>query len=426
MTLIQTFPPEVLSQIFEVLDFPSATFAALVCRQWHAAAINNSALWLSIGITARDIERPQVIQRILARSKNRPISLGLRFPSSPDSNAQVDYAGLHSLLRCVVGKHLVRTACLFVHAHEAAWPPILAAFAGARFPVLRVLDLRNDDAVQWQIDCTLPPAPVGADHPAPMPPKHLVFPLPPGHQLFHASLQGLSLGDARLPSLYSLTIAHCLPGIVLDGRLNPWLFAHAWQLSIEHMCVPVLAYPPALETKASPPARVEYLQLSELCATPRWPPGILGADGSDEHDCGPFFCALNTSRLHALFIDSFDLEGRIWDDFIEALAMGSPKFPRVAELKLRQMNFLGMAYAHVAFLLHAFPALQRLVVVECLEDTWHDLVAVLEMCPTLCVGLRELQVGTGIILRDDPMPFREPMFYSYLPLEEYSDSEFED
>ncbi|KAJ7481905.1 hypothetical protein FB451DRAFT_1237513 [Mycena latifolia] len=418
MTLIQSFPPELLSQIFEILDFPY--LAALVCRQWHDAATENSALWLTIGITERDIDRPNLLRRILARSKGRPLALGLRFPPLPDKRIDYYCMGLYSLLRFVVREHLSRCVSLSVHAPEVAWTTVLDAFAGEQFPLLRTLHVRNDDAVaQWEINfpLTIPPAPafedIPIDVPAPMPPKHLVFPLPPDHLLVDVILQGLSLGDAQLPNLDHLQITHHFPGMVVDGRLNPWLCAHAYGLSIETLCVPAVAYPTAQEIEAAPPAAVKHMTLSELRATPS---GSDDPDAIDEHDCAPFFCSLDTSGLYTLFIDTFDLDGRIWDDFIGALFINEPKFPLVTALKLRQMDFAGMSSSHVAFFLHAFPALIQFVLVDCFDGAWQDVIEVLEMFPALCVELLELDVDDGIIIRNDPMAFREPMFYHELPL----------
>ncbi|KAJ6562349.1 hypothetical protein B0H19DRAFT_1259932 [Mycena capillaripes] len=411
MTLIQSFPPEILSEIFEELDFYSATFAALVCRQWHIAATGDSALWLTFGINNSDIERPDVIREIFQRSKGRPISLSLRFPAT---ETPINYEALFTLLRKVVRKHVHRCVRLFVYAHQEAWRVIVRALPKkATFPWLLVLHLQNDDAVaRWQIPRRGVPSPV--------PPADLVFPLPDGHQLWDIELQGVCLGDPQLPNLACLKINHDLADIVLDdGSLNPWLWAHASELLFQRMCVPALDYPRDTDIEEAPPA-LQHLVLCELCATPLDAMDV-DEDGEYEYDCGPFFCALNTTRVRSLYIDTLDLDGRIWDDFILALsAANSPKFPLATELKLRQMDFVGMHYEHIALFLWAFPALERFLIIDCFHEnggTWQDVIETLEMYPALCVGLRELEVDDGIILRDDPMPFREFMFNYDLPLE---------
>jgi hypothetical protein len=165
------------------------------------------------------------------------------------------------------------------------------------------------------------------------------------------------------------------------------------------------------DTEEDPPT-VQFLVLRDLCATPD--------DDDFEYDCGPFFSALQTSRVHSLVIDALDLDSRIWDDFIGALTINDPKFPLVTQLMLRQMDFAGMGYELVAFFLSAFPALEHFLIMDCFHErssTWQDVIETLEMCPTLCVKLRELEVDDGFILRDDPMPFRDFMFDYDLPVE---------
>lgn len=402
---IQTFPPEILSLIFEDLpDLSSAARASLVCRQWHDAAVADSALWLSMMISDTDIDRPEVLGRILARSKGRPLALALCFRSSP--HKQTGFEKLYHLLRNVVREHLHHCGVLFIHAHETAWTTVLAAFAGVQFPFLRVLDVRNHDAVaQWQTVYPTSPDPTTGNIPsAPMPPKDIVFPLPLGHRLFNAHTQGLSLG-APLLSADRLRISHHFPDLVVHGHLNPWL-CYAPELVIQRMCIPEVALFP--NDMVLEHTRLERLTLSELRATPS---GAVDDDEVDEDDCGPFFTALDTSHLRTLFIDAFDLDGRIWDDFIGALPAAHPKFPLVTELKLRLMDFSWISSEDVGIFLRAFPALQRFIIVDCFEGTWQDVIEILEMCPALCVDLDKLEVDDGVILRDDPSPFREAMFY---------------
>ncbi|KAJ7082805.1 hypothetical protein C8R43DRAFT_1175202 [Mycena crocata] len=416
MSLIQSLPSETLCEIFEWLDFPSAALAALTCRQWHGAATGNSKLWTVIGITARDIERPEVLERVLARSKDRPISLGFRFESTMAE--PLNCAGLYPLLCSVIRKHLHRCERLFVYAEQVAWPLVLNAFEGEGFPALRVLYLRNEDALaQWQLDqagsSSLNETDPIPDLSAPVPPSHFVFPLPHGHLLFEAALQGVSLGDATLPNLKYLRVGHEFPGIVVDGVLNPWLFADTDELTIEGICVPALSYPTPIEKHSRYPPGPEHMALRELSSMPRDTPD---EDGYYEHDCRPFFTSLNTSCLRTLIIDAFDLESRVWDDFILSLTIdGRPKYPFVEEMQLRQMDFADMSYTHVAFFMCAFPSLQRLQMVDCFDGTWQDVVNVLEMFPAMCVKLKQLEFDDAVIVRDDPIPFREPMF---LPFED--------
>ncbi|KAJ7616267.1 hypothetical protein DFH06DRAFT_1145542 [Mycena polygramma] len=394
---IQSFPPELLSATFEKLDFRSATLAALTCRWWHAVAVAHTELWLTLEIDNRDIGRQDVVGRILERSRGRPVSLSLRFPATPDP---IKY--LMRLLK-VVGGHLCHCWHLSVHADVRAWQAVLRVFAaGQTFPLLEALYLRHDDVVaQWETYSDEPPA-------------DLRFPLPDEHKLFDVQLQGVALGESdfvKMPNLDRLHLKHDYVDIMIDdGILNPWLCRHTRVLIFEGMCVPTLGDPPSADTEdseAAPPA-LEHLELRELCA----PPHTRVANGFTEWECVPFFRALDTSRLISLVIDTLDLEGGIWNDFIAALT-GSPKFPCVTRLTLRQMNFMGMGYVHVALFLSAFPVLEEMHIFDCLQEddsTWPDVIYALEIRPALCVGLRELDVDGWTIFRDDPMPFRDFMF----------------
>lgn len=422
---IQTLPPETLSEIFEHLHLPPSTLSlplvvAAVCSQWHQVATGNSELWLNLWITRDSIEYPEVLRRVLQRSKGRPIILGLRFPTPGPTESELDYPALEALLRDILKENLQRCMCLVVHASEAAWDVILAVFAGETFPLLQGLYLQNADTFShWQI------LPLGE---TPVPPRDLVFPLPVGHRLIQAHLQGVSFGNVPVPKLDLLRVGHHFPDIILDGRLNPRLF-DATELQIERMCVPAVPDPnTATPIPGLASSKVEFLMLRELFATPD---DTVNADASGEHDCGPFFSALDTANLRVLIIDSWDLYGRIWDDFIGALTIGQARFPRVEDLTMRRMDFEGKPYADVAFFLAAFPALRKLLILDA-GPAWEDVIAILEICPTLCVGLRELLVDDGAILRNDPMPFRDYMFEHALPMgnedfpQDVNDDESED
>ncbi|KAJ7468273.1 hypothetical protein B0H11DRAFT_2046097 [Mycena galericulata] len=405
---IQTFPPEMILEFLELLDPAEAVRAATACRQWHRAAIRNPAFWLSVRINETDIEDPDVLQRVLYRSRGRPISLHLDFPSRNTAGVSIN---LFNLLCNVVRGHLDRCILLEVHTHQKAWFWTRFACAGQTFPLLRTVFLHNNDI----------PACWEAEDPLSVPPTDVFFPLPRGHQLAHATLQGVSLGyTTPFPNLHSLIISHHFPDLVVDGRLNPCLFASATVLSFAGMCVP--AMPRTVGTPAPPPdSPVQALVLRNLQAMPS---DIVNANLADsECDCGPFFAALPTSRLRYLIIDSWDLSGRIWDDFIAALPIASAKFPRVEELVLSSMDFQWMPYATVAFFFAAFPALQRLVLHDCL---WEEIIETLEMWPALCPRLPQLTVDNRVILRADELPFRNYMLEHELPVgdEDSPDDEY--
>ncbi|KAJ7119254.1 hypothetical protein C8R43DRAFT_1137137 [Mycena crocata] len=417
MNLIQSFPHELLGEIFEWLPFSSVAHCAGVCREWHVAAVGHSKLWTTIGITTEDAKRPDLVARVLARSHNRPISLSLDLSpeaiSTKDKSISAEEKSItpvarYLLLRWAIREHLCRCERLCIYAPQEAWTDILRAFEGETFPWLLTLYLHNDDAVeQWQLSCITDPdstlAP--ADVPSLSPPHHLVFPLPAGHGVHDTLLQGVSLGDPSLPNLQRLQIDNEFPGIAVNGRLNPWLCGHARELLIADLCIPALDYPTAADMENKPPAAVEDLTLRNLSITPR---EDMDEDGSLQHDCRPFFEALDTSAVRSLCIDSLDIESRIWYDFIDVLADApGPKFPLVEKLFLCAMVDFEGVYDDVELFLSAFPALQALQLVASLDEIWQDLMSVLEIFPTLCPGLRQLEVGFGpVILRDDPMPFR--------------------
>ncbi|KAJ7468268.1 hypothetical protein B0H11DRAFT_2239054 [Mycena galericulata] len=406
---IQTFPPEMILEILERLDPAEAVRVATTCRQWHRAAKGNSAFWLSVRINETDIEDSDVVQRVLYRSRGRPISLHLEFPSHDTAGDPMDY-DKHKLL-CLLGDvvrgHLHRCTLLEVYAPQTAWVWICQAFAEETFPLVRSVFLLNGDASpDWQSEDSLP-----------MPLSNISFPLLNARQLVDAELVGVSLGHAPFPSLRFLIIGHHFPDLVVDGRLNPWLFASATSLSFECMYVPAMS--DTVGTPApQPDSTLQTLALRNLQATPS---DTFDADGSDEYDCGPFFAALPTSRLRYLHIDSWDLSGRIWDDFVTCLPITNAKFPLVEGLVITRMDFQWIPYATVGFFFAAFPALKRLSLSDCI---WEEVIDTLEMWPMLCPRLRYVRLDKiGVILRDDQLPFRNYMLTHDLPV---GDEDFQD
>ncbi|KAJ7435018.1 hypothetical protein B0H11DRAFT_2207922 [Mycena galericulata] len=405
-----TFPPEMLLEILEYFDPAEAVRVATACRHWHHVAVANSSLWLSVRINETDIEDSDVVQRVLHRSKGCPISVHLDFPSPGSTGPPMNFRKLDRLLWDVVREHMDRCTLLEVHAHKRAWPLIYTALPTQNLPLIRSVFLHNDDVpAHWQtVDSGLHPLPCYI-------PFHMLY----ADQLEHAHLRGVSLGNAPFPNLRSLIIEHDFHNIVVDdhGRLNPWLFASATELSFERMCVPAMAA--AVGTPApEPDSTVQSLALRNLCATPN---NTVDEDGNlEEYDCSPFFAALPTSRLRYLVIDAWDLDGRIWFDFIGGLPITKAKFPLVEQLVLGSMDFEGMSYANVAVFLGSFPALQVLIISDCI---WEDIIVALEMWPSLCPRLPELTLDNGVILRDDLLPFRNYMLDYDLPV---GDEDFEE
>ncbi|KAJ7468264.1 hypothetical protein B0H11DRAFT_2046072 [Mycena galericulata] len=395
-------------EILERLPPAEAIRAATACRQWHHAAIGNSAYWVNVYINETDIEDPAVLQRVLHRSRTRPISLHLGFPSR-----DIHPVRLFNFLWNVIRGHLHRCTLLEIHAHQKPWLWIRSVCTAQSFPLLRTVVLHNRDI----------PACWEAEELLTLPPRDIFFPLPHGHQLAHATLQGVSLGytgTTPFPNLQSLIISHHYPDLVIDGDLNPWLFASATTLSFAGMCVPAMA--PTVGIPApQPDSPVQTLILRNLKAMPS---DTLEANDLDsECDCAPFFAALPTAHLLNLFIESWDLGGRVWDDFIASFPIATAKFPLVEELVLSSMDFQWMPYATVAFFFAAFPALQRLILHDCL---WEEIIETLEMWPTLCPRLPQLTVDNLVILRADELPFRNYMLEHELPVgdEDSPDDEY--
>jgi hypothetical protein len=230
-------------------------------------------------------------------------------------------------------------------------------------PCLALVGLRNSEA-ESRGQTIEPPA---------LPPADFVFPLPHKHQLQFVWLGGLFLGDLFLANLIKFKIGAHFPDLVLPNpQLNPWMLNNTSDLTIERIRVPPINYP---RTEALLSAAVQHLTLSKLCATPRDTPR---GEGIYEHECAPFFCS--PDLLRSLVLDSFDLDGRIWEDFIASLPAGRDKYPHVRELTLSRMGLEGMSYNDLEFLLGSVPALQRLVLCEC---AWENAVEILQLCYVL-------------------------------------------
>jgi hypothetical protein len=116
--VLQTFPPEVLSEIFAVTEiFPQAPYTSAlalshVCRQWRKAALGDSALWLEIGVCNRDVHHIPVVSDLLRRSKGRKISIGMDFG---DLHRPENPSIFGRLLR-LVRAHLWRACHMFIYA----------------------------------------------------------------------------------------------------------------------------------------------------------------------------------------------------------------------------------------------------------------------------------------------------------------------
>ncbi|KAJ7473949.1 hypothetical protein FB451DRAFT_1397959 [Mycena latifolia] len=417
-SLIHTFPPEILNQIFlEAALFPeangdgvNAVILSQVCHRWRVAAVRDSSLWLIVCIRCADVRHMPFLTYLLRRSKGRTIFLALDFR---DFQKDSDPAMLWHLLH-LVRPHLARTCRLIIYAPWQPWQMITRAFRNETYQQLTLLDAEVvlQPAMRGPFTRTrmltsgapaLATDPV-AVRPAPTPP--VVFPMPHHHALLNRiRLNGLTLGNAPLPSLGLIRISGIhtpiLPGA--NGQLNRWLLDSAPSLYFEDMTIPpMLSYVPQ-PIALRPSSCVTHLILSRLCASSR---SIRGADGLWEHSCAPFFDALYTPRVECLQIDRWDLRGRAWGDFLEWL-LDHPRFPRVVDLRISGMHFVGMYPAEVAFFLGSFPRLRYLRVEGCHPGTWEAALEALELDATLCPRVKSIRVSDDLkVVRDDPLPFR--------------------
>ncbi|KAJ7050393.1 hypothetical protein C8F01DRAFT_1264069 [Mycena amicta] len=264
------------------------------------------------------------------------VALRLRGPNVP-----AYYDALEEFLFNVIKPKLWKFARLFIFAPQNAWPVIISAMDGEDFPWLDMLVLRSD-AVKtvyklynekherlWALPDDFP-MPEVDDLPG-IPVLDLVFPLPSGHHLKLANLQGVSLGNI----------------LVNNGELSKWIFS-TQHLVLAGMYVPAVGVgldlpfeigwdtsgdwdqpddwdiergfsflprreDPFMEIEEeieeeeeeahAPKCTMECLELVQL-----------------EHDCTPFFRELveyTTDSLEALCIRGWNPDSRIWNDFIK-------------------------------------------------------------------------------------------------------------
>ncbi|KAJ7447543.1 hypothetical protein B0H11DRAFT_2082584 [Mycena galericulata] len=412
-SLIHTFPPELLTQIFQITEistvatYANAVILSHVCRQWRAAAIQDSALWLRIGVRSRDVQHLAFLSCLLQRSKGRTISIGLDFW---DLRRPTDPTVFCELLR-VVRPHLGRTCHLFIHAQWQLWQMIIREFGYQTYENLSLLDLelvvppppRNTRAIPYGIPDDAAAGDLIAARPAPLP--SFVFPFPSHHPLLNRlRVSGITIGNIPLPRLELLRLGGRAAPYILDsqGRLNRWILDSATNLYCEDLRIPAMPFyePPTVAARVSP---ITHLILSRLSASPR---SIPGADGLLEYDCRPFFDALYTPRVRCLEIDRWDLRGRAWDDFLEWLPEDL-RYPNVVDLRITGMHFDGMDYDDVAFFLASFPRMRHLRLESCFPGTWEAALEVLEMDSTLCPRLSSIRLSDSLmVLRNDPLPFR--------------------
>ncbi|KAJ7611855.1 hypothetical protein FB45DRAFT_1141377 [Roridomyces roridus] len=388
---IQLSPPELLSEIFQHLLSHDLFSAAQVCGLWREAALGHASLWTRVTVSPESLSYPHGLGIVLRRSKNLPITLEFLIPPSQPGETPNDYAALWRLLTYIIIPELARCASLRVIADEVACGTITSVFFGHKFPLLRSLHLVNMDVdPHWQVVLA------GSELP-PVPPSFLYFDLPEGHALEECVLHGFTLGYHSLPDLKSLSIVNHNPSLLdSGGALNPQLFAVPTDLRLDNLCIPVIDLPK--DDVLDPCATgLTTLHLSRVRGMPldsdedgsEW-------DGMEEYHSGPFFNALNTSRVRSLTMEEWDAAGQVVEDFISTLPLKYPKFPELTHLCLRRME-LGPPEG-IMRLLRAMPALRELKIEEC-PETAQVVFEVLCLDEKLCPGVRQVETGDGLLSR---------------------------
>ncbi|KAJ6630604.1 hypothetical protein B0H10DRAFT_2427710 [Mycena sp. CBHHK59/15] len=378
MSLIHTFPSEILGEIFLASHFKEVISASHVSRQWRQAAIGTSELWLSVGIHDRNVKHSDVLVTLLQRSQRRKICLQLHLMSPP-----VDRRQLQDFM-VLVKPHLCRCHTLTVYAPRSRWERLLLpAFDLETWPSLRHLEIAS----------ILPAPATSVPH---NPIDQPVFPLPGHHPLQILALRGIDVGEVPLPHMTTIRVTGRPRRLVGDdGCLNRWFIDGPLAVALEGVAIPDMQFQD--EDTPAYGGSVQHLTLSKLIAA------------VDEHglqtDCTPFFDALQTPHVRTLHLEAF--YGRVWDDFLFSLNTAKPKYPEVARLRLLRFDFQGLPYAGVLFFLYSFPALTCVVLAGCNTGTWESLIHVLMLHPphTLCPSLDHIHVDGVLLNRVEPLPF---------------------
>ncbi|KAJ7510036.1 hypothetical protein B0H11DRAFT_1900433 [Mycena galericulata] len=355
MSLIQSFPSEILGEIFAAagLDEFDVNSASHVSRWWRKAALAASELWLNIQIRDYDSKHTAVVLDRFRRSSCRPISLKLQFtsresPTTPRENARVPRghspAQSSALPFFDCGGNPAELGCDFSHI----WP--------GTYPLLRTLDLM---LVHFYT----------RENPQPDPAEEITFPLPENHALEELALYTINVGNVVLPQMRVLRLGGLLAQLVgPNGRINRWILDGPQRLELHRLPIPRMH----LQTEEAPRAStssVVYLKLSGIYAS-------ISAHGT-QNDCAPFFDALQTPLIHTLELEHF--YGRVWDDFLFALSTPKPKYPLLTTLRLKEFKFRKLSYASVGFFLCCFPGLESLVLTGCPSSTWESVWHVLTL-----------------------------------------------
>ncbi|KAJ7628896.1 hypothetical protein FB45DRAFT_1028959 [Roridomyces roridus] len=389
------FPPELLleilghlvscdPQLFDSLHmedhavrFRGIISATSICGAWRRLAIEDTSLWQRVPINSASTKNLHILDRILHRSKDRPIT-ELTFVLGGDLDAHQVKPVID-----VVMPHLSRCELLLLCMREYTCATTTMMLNGAA-------------AVEQEPE----PLPIG-------------FWLPSMHQLRECIMYGFALLPTSLPQLDRITIGvHC-PNMVVGGGLNRHLFSRPRVLIVdsEGICVPLMGNPTttAVVAKQSE-TRLGFLVLENLRATP---------SETGEYDCAPFFRALDTFSLYQLKIINWHPTGRLIPDFLHALNQPRAMFPKVVLLFVSGVQLSDTQEA-TATLLGAFPQVRYIKIHN--SSWWEEhVIRVLEMFSQLCPKLRQVRGEDRLIRRPDGLPFPVYEHCWEWELEEYVD-----
>jgi hypothetical protein len=381
MSLIRSFPPEILAAIFAARAQVASDLNAIshVSRWWRDAAIGASELWLNMKIEDYDTNHLEVVLQHFRRSQGRPISLEILFTSEepPATPPQ-----LLAFFEVAVKPNLQRCWSLTVHATRPVWDALSVVCGEEAYPLLRVLDVMAPQSfVDWNSLANLE--------------DELTFTLPPNHPLEELSVHAMGVGEVHLPCIRVLRAGGRLRRLLgPDERINRWLVNGPQLLELRSFTIPSMHFQTEDE-QSLPASSVQHLKLSWMYASRR-------ADGG-QNDCAPFFDALQTPSIHTLELESF--QGRVWEDFLFALNTPTRKYPELTTLRLKAMNLRDLPYVGVSFFLCCFPELEVVTLDGCPVSTWESVVDVLVLHPDLCPSVTVVEVNDVMLNRQEPLPF---------------------
>ncbi|KAJ7063437.1 hypothetical protein C8F01DRAFT_77411 [Mycena amicta] len=324
---IHSLPTEILISIFASLSRLELTRASHINRHWRAVATSAES-WSSLDIRERDAAHVEVIGWHLDRAKDRPLSLRV--------SLHVDSHVVLGLLVALFRPALPRCVELAIHATPVGWDAVAAVVGGQTFLRLQTLDVA---VIQ-----------------------------PSGDVVPHDT----DLGTIQLPNLHTLHVRGQFRLVDPNGNICKWLLDAQTRLELCDITIP----PMFLQTEDNAnSSRAVELRLARIYAS-------TNSDGV-QHDCAPFFDALQTqaTRVRVLKLEAF--HGRVLEDFLFALGTPGYAYPSLTVLHL---TVFALTFEAVRVFLRCFAKLEELVLLGCPSQTVDSVLQVLkthDVCPKL-------------------------------------------